>query len=107
MDVHHRHDSTESDDNYLDKKRSKIQKVTKSKKTKLRDKTKSSDSELNETLIEDNSKKPRPRGPKGHYISKKDKNANDVSVNIVGENSCVGESDVSVRGVRASRWGDG
>ena len=101
VDVHHTNDSTESDDNHLDKKRRKIQKVVRPKKTNLRDRTKSSDSELNES--EDISKQPRPRGPKGHYISKKDKNANDVSVNIVGENSCVVESDASVKEVRG--WG--
>ena len=46
-DVHHRHDSTESEDNCIDdqKKRNKIQNVKKSKKTKLSDQTKPSDSE--------------------------------------------------------------
>ena len=74
MDVHRRNDSTESEDNCIDdpKKRSKIQKVRKSKKTKLSDKTKPSESELNETLIEDDLSH-KPRGPKGLYISKKTK----------------------------------
>ena len=63
-DVHHRHDSTESEDNCIDdqKKRNKIQNVKKSKKTKLSDKTKPSDSEFNEIVVEDDIRSNRPRG---------------------------------------------
>ena len=102
VDVHRGRDkSTESDDNnnHLDlvKKRRKVQKGGRPKKTNL-NKTNSNDSELSES--EDISKQPRPRGPQGKIISKQNKDANDASVNIVGENSCVLESNASVKGVR-------
>ena len=100
VDVHRGRDkSTESDDNnnHLVKKRRKVQKGLRPKKTNL-NKTNSNDSELSES--EDISKQPRPRGAQGKFISKQNKHANDASVNIVGENSCVLESNASVKGVR-------
>ena len=102
VDVHRERDkSTESDDNnnHVDivKKRRKVQKGGRPKKTNL-NKTNSNDNELSE--CEDISKQPRPRGPQGKFISKQNKDANDASVNIVGENSCVLESNASVKGVR-------
>ena len=93
MDVHHRHYSTESEDNCIDdqKKRNKIQSLKKSKKTKLSDQTKpSNNSELNEILVEDDITTNRPRGQNGLFISKNPENAKDTRSNMCANLNIVG-----------------
>ena len=67
---------------------------------------------MNEILVEDDITN-RPRGQNGLFISKNHENAKDTrskmcaNLNIVGECSSIGESSVSVRGVKLDKliWG--